>query len=278
MKTRLDDFQRSILESGGYSTAAERNGTVRRRPSGWITFIFSVLVTRVFPMCAIWDAVRKLTTRKWAEFCFSAVTTPEACGMKVTVEGFDGRNAYKGPVVYLCNHTSTYETVGLIPILLAWGEINFVAKESLAHLPFLEHAARIMGMIGVSRTNPKADLLKLYDHGVKGLQSGRSFLVFPQGTRDEVFRRAKFSSIGAKLAEKAGVPIVPIVVDSRCMPTRKSGWLKRIFKDFGPVDTSKDIRIAAGPVIACAKAREMHEAAFGWMADKLESWGLPAER
>ena len=72
--------------------------------------------------------------------------------------------------------------------------------------------------------------------------------------------------------------MVPIVVDTRCQPTRKSGLLRKVFKDFGPVDTSHDIRIACGPAIPCGKARDMHAAAFEWMATKLESWGLPTER
>ena len=33
-----------------------------------------------------------------------------------------------------------------------------------------------------------------------------------------------------------------------------------------------------GPVIECGKARDMHEAAFDWMAGKLEEWGLPVDR
>lgn len=278
VKTRLDDFQRSILATGGYSTRAECRAPVRRGPSGWLTFVFSILVTRVFPLCAVADLFRRLTSRRWAEFCFSTVTCPEACGMNVTVEGFGPRNASRGPVLYLCNHMSTYETVALPPILLCWGEFNFVAKDSLTRLPMLAHAAAIMGMVGVSRTNPKADLLKLYDVGTKGIAGGRSFLVFPQGTRQQVFSRSRFSSIGAKLAEKAGVPICPIVVDSRCMPTRERGWLRRLFRDFGPVDPSRDIRIAAGPLIPCGRSREMQDSAFNWMADKLESWGLPVER
>jgi len=277
-KTDLDSFQKSILETGGYATAAECRAVVRRRPSGWLTFVFSLLITRVFPFCAVADLFRRLTSRRWAEFCFSTVTCPESCGMSVSIEGFEHRNAHKGPVIYLCNHMSTYETVVLPPILLCWGEFDFVAKDSLTRLPLLEHAAAIMGMVGVSRKNPKADLLKIYAVGTKDIGAGRSFLVFPQGTRQEVFCRAHFSSIGAKLAEKAGVPICPIVVDSRCMPTRKTGWLKRFFKDFGTVDTSRDIKIAAGPLIPCGRSREMHDAAFNWMADKIESWGLPVER
>jgi len=52
----------------------------------------------------------------------------------------------------------------------------------------------------------------------------------------------------------------------------------KVFKDFGTLDTSKDIRVAAGPVIPAGKAKVLHEAAFDWMATKLESWGLPTER
>lgn len=276
--TDLTAFQQEILRTGGYITAPDHRAPVRRRPSGFVTFMFSLLVTRVFPMCVVSDFLRKLTTRKWGEFCFSTVTVPEKYGMEVRIEGFGARNAHKGPVMYLCNHLSTYETVVLPPILLSWGDFGYVAKESLAHLPGLEHAAALTGMIGIGRKNPKEDLLKLYDQGCAKIADGKSFLIFPQGTRQEVFERRHFSSIGAKLAEKAGIPIVPIVIDSRCMPTRKRGFLKRFFKDFGPVDTSRDIRIAAGPVIPCGKSREMHEACFDWMAAKLESWGLPVAR
>ena len=46
----------------------------------------------------------------------------------------------------------------------------------------------------------------------------------------------------------------------------------------GSLACSLDIRCACGPVIPCGKSKEMHEAAFDWMAGKLESWGLPVER
>ena len=277
-KTTYDEFQQSILSTGGYDTAPDHRAAKTRRPSGWVTFIFTFLAMRVFPMCAIWDFFRKLTTRAWGKMCFSTVTTPEKFGMNIHVEGFQARNACKGPVVYLCNHMSTFETVALPPILLCWDDFSYVAKESLAHLPGLEHAAYIMGMVGIGRKNPKEDLLKIYQVGGERLGGGHSFLIFPQGTRQEVFDRKHFSSIGAKLAEKAGAAIVPIVVDTRCMPTRKTGLFRKALKDFGPIDTSKDIRFAAGPVIPPGKAREMQEAAFDWMAGKLESWGLPVVR
>ena len=276
--TRLCDFQRELRETGGYRTHEECRAPVRAKPGFWTTLRFSWGVTRVFPYCAFTEPFGKLTTDVWAGFCFSSVTTAERLGMNVVIDGFRDRLAYQGPVMYLCNHMSMTETILLPPVLLSFGPFSYVAKASLAHLPFLEKAADHMRMVPVSRTSPREDLMNILKVGTERIGGGDSFLIYPQGTRCEVFSRKRYSSIGAKLAERAGCPIVPIVVDTRCQPTRKRGLLRKVFKDYGPVDTSFDIRVSAGPVIPCGKSKEMHEAAFDWMATKLESWGLPTER
>jgi 1-acyl-sn-glycerol-3-phosphate acyltransferase len=166
----------------------------------------------------------------------------------------------------------------LMPALLTYGPFSYVAKASLAHLPFLEKVAEHMRMVPIGRKSPREDLVNMLKVGVERISGGESFLIFPQGSREKVFSRKVYSSIGAKLAEKAGCPIVPLVVDTRCQPVRERGILKSVFKDFGPLDTSMDIRVACGPAIPNAKAKVMHEAAFDWMATKLEEWGLPTER
>ena len=277
-RTSLCDFQRELRETGGYRTHGDCRAPVRAKPGFWTTLRFSWGVTRVFPYCAFTEPFGKLTTDVWADFCFSSVTTAERLGMNVVIDGFSGRAAYKGPVMYLCNHMSMTETILLPPLLLSFSPLSYVAKASLAHLPFLEKAADHMRMVPVSRTSPREDLVNILKVGTARIAGGDSFLIYPQGTRCEVFSRKRYSSIGAKLAERAGCPIVPIAVDTRCQPTRKTGLLRKVFKDYGPVDTSFDIRVSAGPVIPCGKSKEMHEAAFDWMATKLESWGLPTER
>ena len=276
--TSLDVFQASLRETGAYATPAERRAPERAAPGALTTLRFTAGVVKVFPMCALYEPFGKLTTAKWAEFCFATVQRAERLGMNVVVEGFANRMAYDGPVIYLCNHLSTVETILLPPVLLAFGPFSYVAKASLAHLPFLARAAEHMRMVPISRVSPREDLLNILKVGTERIRGGDSFLVFPQGTRQPVFSRRVYSSIGAKLAEKAGCPVVPIVVDTRCQPTREKGLLRHVFRDFGPVDTSRDIRVACGPVIPCTKSRAMHEAAFDWMAAKLESWGMPVER
>lgn len=276
--TTLEEFQSALRATGGYRTKDECRAPQRAKPGALSTLRYTWGVTRVFPCCALAEPLGRLSTDRWAEFCFSTVTTAEALGMNVLVEGFENRQAEKGPVVYVANHTSMTETILLPPIILALGPFSYVAKASLAHLPFLEKAADHMRMVPISRTSPREDLVNILRIGTERIQGGDSFLIYPQGTRCEVFSRKRYSSIGAKLAERAGVPLVPIVVDTRCQPTRKRGILAKVFKDFGPVDTSLDIRVACGPAVPFGRAREMHEAAFDWMATKLESWGLPTER
>lgn len=276
--TTLSEFQESIRATGGYRTSPDSRAVVRAKPSAWTTLRYTWGVTRVFPCCALAEPFGKLTTDAWAGFCFSTVTTAERLGMNVFVEGFQDRLAHKGPVLYVCNHLSMTETILLPPILLSISPFSYVAKASLAHLPFLEKAAEHMRMVPISRVSPREDLVNILRVGAERIQGGDSFLIFPQGTRCEVFSRKRFSSIGAKLAERAGCPVVPLVVDTRCQPTRKAGLLRKVFKDFGPVDTQYDIKVACGPVIPCGRSRELHEASFDWMATKLESWGLPTER
>ena len=276
--TTIEEFQSSLRATGGYRTKDECRAPHRAKPGALTTLRYTWGVTRVFPCCAFAEPFGRLTTERWAEYCFSTVTTAEALGMNVTVEGFENRQSVKGPVMYIANHMSMTETILLPPIILAFGPFSYVAKASLAHLPFLEKAADHMRMVPISRVSPREDLVNILRVGTERIKGGDSFLIYPQGTRCEVFSRKKYSSIGAKLAERAEVPIVPIVVDTRCQPTRKRGLLAKVFKDFGPVDTSLDIRVACGPAIPLGRAKDMHEAAFDWMATKLESWGLPTER
>lgn len=277
-KTTLSEFQAELRSTGAYRTHDDCRAPRRAKPGVLTTLKYVLGVTRVFPRCALAEPLGYLTTELWSEFCFSSVTVPESLGMNVVIEGFENRRKVNGPVLYLSNHMSMTETILLPPILLSFGPFSYVAKASLAHLPFLEKAAAHMRMVPISRVSPREDLLNILSVGTERIRGGDSFLIYPQGTRCDVFSRKRYSSIGAKLAERAGCPIVPIVVDTRCQPTRTKGLFKRVFKDFGPVDTSKDIRVSCGPAIPCGKSKDMHEAAFDWMATKLESWGLPTER
>lgn len=276
-KTTLKEFQEELRQTGRYETKDDHRAKRRAGKNWWTTLRYSWGTVSVFPKCAVTEPFNLLTIPRWAGFCFKVVKTAEKLGMKVLIEGYENLRDLEGPAVLLSNHMSTTETILLPPVILASKPFSYVAKESLSTIPFLGKAAAHTGMVPVGRISPREDLMNVLKVGQERIKSGDSFLIFPQGARCEVFSHRKYSSIGAKLAEKAGVPVIPIAVDTRCQPTRKSGMFKKVFKDFGPIDTSYDLKVSFGPAISHAKAKEMHEASFEWIAAKLESWGLPTE-
>ncbi len=273
-RTTLEMFREELLRTGRYETPSERMASKPRTPSWWTTFSFSWSVFSVFPRCAVSENLRMLNTDKWAHFCFVSLQKAEAFGTKVTFDGWEKRRDYKGPVIYLCNHMSTLETILLPFTLLTFEPFNVVVKASLSHLPGLERAAAHMGLVPIGRKSPREDLMTIFKVGCERIAQGISFLIFAQGTRQPVFARKGWSSIGAKLAEKAGIPVMPIAVKTDIQPTRPDGkgWLK----DFGTVDPSKDIRVRCGPVLT-GTSREMNTASFDWIKAQLDEWGLPTE-
>ena len=273
-RTTLEMFREELLRTGAYETPPERMAPKPRAPGWWTTTSFSWSVFSVFPRCAISENLRMLTTDKWAHYCFAALRKAEAFGTKVTADGWENRRDYEGPVVYLCNHLSTLETILLPFVLLTFGPFNVVVKASLSHLPALERAAEHMGLVPIGRTSPREDLMTIFRVGGERIAKGISFLIFAQGRRQPVFERKGWSSIGAKLAEKAGVPVMPIAVKTDIQPTRPNG--KGWFKDFGTVDPSKDIRLRCGPVQK-GTSREMHAASFDWIKAQLDEWNMPTE-
>ena len=270
----LEDFRAALLDKGSYVSSPETLAPVPRPKGRWTTFSFNWSMFFVFPYCAVREFFRSLTTKLWGLCCFRTYQKAEKFGIKVTVDGWENRKDYKGPVVYLANHMSTLETIMLPPILLTYGPFNVFVKASLSHLPALKRAAAHMGLIPLGRKSPREDLMQVFNEGVARIREGNSVLIFPQGSRERVFSRKIYSSIGAKLAEKAGVPVIPIAVKTDCSPTRPDGkgWLK----DFGTVDPSKEIRLRCGPPMT-GSSKEMHQKVFDWIKTQLEEWGLPTE-
>ena len=273
-RTTLNDFRAAIRKTGSYASGPDVLAPQPRRKGWWTTFSFTWSLFFVFPYCAVREFFRSLTTDLWARCCFRTVQKAEKFGIKVTADGWENRNGYTGPVVYLSNHMSTLETIMLPPVLLTYGPFNVFVKASLSRLPALTRAAAHMGLLPLGRKSPREDLMQVFKEGVARIKEGHSILIFPQGSRERVFSRKLYSSIGAKLAEKAGVPVMPIAVKTDCEPTRPGG--KGWFKDFGTVDPSKEIRLRCGPPIT-GSAKEMHQKVFDWIKAQLEERGLPTE-
>jgi 1-acyl-sn-glycerol-3-phosphate acyltransferase len=94
-----------------------------------------------------------------------------------------------------------------------------------------------------------------------------SVVVFPQTTRTHEFDPEQFSTIGVKLARRAGVPIVP-------MALRTDAWDNgRLFKDFGRIHPSRTVHFEFGASLEVqGRGAEEHEAVSDFIRTRLKAW------
>jgi len=271
MKTDYKMLQEALRATGSYETPLEARP---KRPARKSTLhslrCMTAIGVGVVARCC-WHHLRgTFGYEKWAEFCMTSINFAEGIGSVVTIEGFQQRAAHKGPAVYVSNHMSTFETMVYPTILITFGKIAIILKKNLTDIPILGTMAQSVGCIAVTRKNARDDLKTVLEKGADSIANGLSVLIFPQGTRQSVFECKRFNSLGAKLAERANVPLVPIAVQSDFLETGK--WIR----DFGPVDPSRPIRFACGPVLMpTLGAKKMHEQSIAFISSCLTTWGLP---
>lgn len=210
---------------------------------------------------------RGYTHAMWVEDSARFIRAAEATGLSFHVEGLDHFIRLPGPAVIVGNHMSTLETFALPAILGAHRPISFVLKESLLRYPVFRHVVSRTAPIAVTRRSPREDLEAVLTQGTERLAAGRSVVVFPQTTRTPHLDPAAFNSIGVKLARRAGVPVLPLAVDTRAWGTG------RILKDFGPIRPEIPVRFALGaPLPVTGNGKAQHAAVLDFIQTTLARW------
>ncbi len=260
------DFQNQLRSAGCYETVHPA-GSVPAPVGVFNSLRYDFTIVWLCAKCVVLELCGKFGFDRWARATYASIVFAEKIRGRLIFEGFKERAAYDGPVVYVSNHMSTLETMILPVTLLSFNPIAIVIKESLANMPLVGRTFARLGCIGVTRKNPRADLQTVFKVGEERLKNGQSVLLFPEGTRQDCFDPAKFNTLGAKLAHRAGVPVVPIAV--------KTDFLQkgRLWRDFGMVDASKPVHIACGAVLAPELgAKEMHSRCVEFIGGKLAQW------
>lgn len=204
---------------------------------------------------------------RWAASSLGILCAMEAAGMRLTVEGMGVLRAFDGPAVFVANHMSTLETFVLPCLIHPVKPLTFVVKEDLVRYPIFGHVMRSRDPITVGRANPREDLAAVLQGGEERLRRGVSIVVFPQGTRFAEVAPEQFNSLGAKLAARAGVPLVPVALDSLAWGTG------RLLKDFGRIDPTRPVRFRFGePLPPRGRGAENHEAAVRFIVETVRGW------
>ena len=161
-------------------------------------------------------------------------------GVSLSVEGLE--NIPKDTAcVFVGNHRSYYD----IPILLTALDAphGILAKEELEKIPLLNRWMKLLGCVFVKRDDIRASVKALND-ATAIVESGRSFVIFPEGTRykGEEGGAGEFKAGAFRIAVKTGAPVVPVAISGA----------RGLFEGHGLRATPGDIRVRILPAIQTA--------------------------
>ncbi|MBT3260849.1 1-acyl-sn-glycerol-3-phosphate acyltransferase [bacterium] len=144
------------------------------------------------------------------------------CGIRVHVQGLENLTTKKN-ILILSNHQSLLDILVYSMIIPRY--FSFIAKKELAKVPIIGWDLKVQKHILIDRKNPRKALAALNE--VKNLLTqGRSFLMFPEGTRSADSAIGNFKSGAFKLALESGVTIVPCYINGTNQIIRKKSlWI-----------------------------------------------------
>jgi 1-acyl-sn-glycerol-3-phosphate acyltransferase len=207
------------------------------------------------------------TDAAWCQSSLDVLRALERVGIRFDISGIDHLEALRSPCVVIGNHMSVLETTVLPIVIHPIHRVTFIVKNNLMAYPVFKHVLAARDPIVVDRTNPRQDLKTVLEGGTERLQKGVSVIVFPQTTRTLSFDPRKFNTIGVKLAQRAGVPIVPLALLTDAWGNGK------YLKDFGRIDPSRKVYFAFGkPMRIEGRGTAENQAVKEFIAGKLKTW------
>ncbi len=124
----------------------------------------------------------------------------------VGAENVDRSKAY----VIVLNHNSMVDIACFycVPLVFKW-----VSKREVYKIPFIGRFLLAHGDIIIDRGSASEAMGKVTERGRMWLSRGASVCIFPEGTRSKDGEIHRFKAGAFLLAKKAGVPILPVVLD-----------------------------------------------------------------
>ena len=127
-------------------------------------------------------------------------------GVELRVFGSDHMRAGERYVV-MSNHLSWADIAALFVALPTTP--GFLAKRELMRIPFLAQALRSGGHVLIDRAK-HGDAMAALARAAEQVRSGKTVLIFPEGTRGDSDTIGAFKKGGFHLAREAKVPILPV--------------------------------------------------------------------
>ncbi len=131
------------------------------------------------------------------------------CGLTYRVEGMEFLPME--PVIVASKHQSAWDTL-FFPYKLDKSAI--ILKRELFWLPFFGWYAKKYGAIGINRRGGASAIRQMIKDSRKPLSTGRSIIIFPEGTRTAPGKKGVYHSGVAALYNQLKLPVVPVALNS----------------------------------------------------------------
>lgn len=159
----------------------------------------------------------RAVVRGWARF--HRLACRWLLGQRVRVEGA----LPAGAAFIVVKHESMFETIDIMCLL---DHPAIIAKQELIDIPGWGTMGKRYGLIGIERDAGARALRQLKRDVASAVASGRTVVLFPEGTRVPHGVHAPLRAGFAALYQLMGLPVLPIAVDSGRIAPR-GRFLKR---------------------------------------------------
>jgi 1-acyl-sn-glycerol-3-phosphate acyltransferase len=131
-------------------------------------------------------------------------------GIRLTVVGAE--HVGRDPAVYASNHSSNIDPPAVfIALSKLFPRLSVLYKAELRRVPVLVWVFDAAGFVAIDRTDPEQNRAAV-DRAAEALRAGRSFVIFPEGTRSRTGELLPFKKGGFIMALNAQVPVIPVAV------------------------------------------------------------------
>ncbi len=157
-------------------------------------------------------------------------------GIRVHINGAEHIQT-TGAAVYAANHASNIEPPALFHALRTlYPDVAVLYKAELRRLPLMVWVFDAAGFVPIERANP-GQSLPAVDRATDALKAGKSFMIFPEGTRSRTGALLPFKKGGFIMAIGAQVPVVPVTITGASAAMRKGSpllWPATVSVTFAP--------------------------------------------
>lgn len=147
----------------------------------------------------------------------------QSWGCSLRIKGYDNIPD-DGPVAIVMNHQSYCDIVCACAVIDKF-QFGFIAKSELGKMPFYGKWMMMIRSVLLERNNPRA-ALKSMNEATELLKKGFSLVIFPEGTRSKAHRIGEFKKGSLKFAVRAGVKLLPIVIDGTAEMYEIPGYIR----------------------------------------------------